>query len=105
MTQSIHRAVLSRGGKALDLTDDHKPNAPKEMERIYRYHILGIINRRGREIFGRCRFTEVTVFVLLFCCCVDTINSFVCVFVPFKSSTSNSFFGAPMTPLCWKVYF
>lgn len=36
----IIRAVLSRGGKALDLTEDHKPNAPREMERIYRCGIL-----------------------------------------------------------------
>lgn len=31
------RAVLSRGGQALNLTEDHKPNSPREMERIYRY--------------------------------------------------------------------
>ena len=36
ITSDEHRAVLSRGGKALDLTEDHKPNAPREMERIYR---------------------------------------------------------------------
>lgn len=34
------RAVLSRGGKALDLTEDHKPNAPREMERIYRCGVV-----------------------------------------------------------------
>ena len=31
-----NRAVLSRGGKAFDLTEDHKPDAPREIERIYR---------------------------------------------------------------------
>ncbi|CAN0416807.1 unnamed protein product, partial [Ascophyllum nodosum] len=31
------RAVLSRGGEAIDLTEDHKPNNPHELERIYRY--------------------------------------------------------------------
>ncbi|CAM9919234.1 unnamed protein product [Ectocarpus sp. 12 AP-2014] len=41
------RAVLSRGGKALDLTEDHKPNAPKEMERIYRHH--GMVTWEGFE--------------------------------------------------------
>ncbi|CAN0004949.1 unnamed protein product, partial [Laminaria digitata] len=41
------RAVLSRGGKALDLTEDHKPNAPREMERIYRHD--GMVTWEGFE--------------------------------------------------------
>lgn len=28
------RAVLSRGGKAIDMSEDHKPNLPKELDRI-----------------------------------------------------------------------
>ena len=39
--RSENRAVLSRGGKAVDLTEDHKPNAPGELERIYRYTLYG----------------------------------------------------------------
>ncbi|CAN0373670.1 unnamed protein product [Ascophyllum nodosum] len=31
------RAVLSRGGKAVDVTEDHKPDSPRELERIFRY--------------------------------------------------------------------
>ncbi|CAN0407912.1 unnamed protein product, partial [Ascophyllum nodosum] len=34
------RAVLSRGGGAIDLTEDHKPNNPHELERIYSFESL-----------------------------------------------------------------
>ncbi|CAM9762809.1 unnamed protein product, partial [Scytosiphon promiscuus] len=41
------RAVLSRAGQALDLTEDHKPNSPREMERIYRHD--GMVTWEGFE--------------------------------------------------------
>lgn len=41
----MFRAVLSRGGKSVDLTEDHKPNAPREMERIYRFGGLANLAR------------------------------------------------------------
>ena len=47
------RAVLSRGGKAVDLTEDHKPNAPRELERIYRYTALPFCSIESVSCFAR----------------------------------------------------
>jgi serine/threonine protein phosphatase PrpC len=50
------RAVLGRGGKAIDLTKDHKPNCPTELERIEKLggnvRWYGFFDPEGRPIEG-----------------------------------------------------
>jgi serine/threonine protein phosphatase PrpC len=45
------RAVLCRSGTAVQLSEDHKPNLPKERARIER---AGGLNSRMRNVFERC---------------------------------------------------
>ena len=47
------RAVLSRGGGAVDLTEDHKPDAPRELERIFRYTDVLLCTTKNVACFTR----------------------------------------------------
>ena len=50
------RVVLSRSGRAVDLTQDHKPNSPKELERIRKLggsvQWFGYCDNKGKPVDG-----------------------------------------------------